>query len=177
MKLKEEAIDYRDGDSELSGLLVWDGGDVPHPGVVVVHGGAGLDDHARGRARQFAELGLLVFACDMYGKGVRGDRERVLSCMQELVANRDKIARRVHAAVEVLTSHRLLDGNIATVGYCFGGRAVLELARTGVELAGAISVHGSLQTANPASPEGVKTKLLVCHGALDPTQGPRSLVT
>ncbi|MGZ4249801.1 MAG: dienelactone hydrolase family protein [Solirubrobacteraceae bacterium] len=168
MKLKEEAIDYRDADTELSGLLVWDGNDRARPGVVVVHGGGGLDDHAKGRARQFADLGLLVFACDMYGKGVMGDRERVLSCVQELVADREKIARRVQAGVDVLTSHRLLDGNIAAVGYCFGGRAVLELARTGADLAGAISVHGSLQTAHPASPGGVKTKVLVCHGALDP---------
>ena len=144
MKLREEAIDYRDGDAELSGLLVWDSKDLAHPGVVVVHGGAGLDDHAKSRARQLAELGVLVFACDMYGKAVMGDREGVLSCIQELVADREKIARRAQAGVEVLTSHPLLDGNIAAVGYCFGGRAVLELARTGAELAGAISVHGTL---------------------------------
>ncbi len=168
MKLKEEAIDYRDGGAELSGLVVWDGNERARPGVLVVHGGAGLDDHARTRARQLAKLGLLVFACDMYGKGVIGDRERVMSCIQELVADRDKIARRAQAGIEVLTSHPLFDGNIAAVGYCFGGRAVLELARTGADLAGVISVHGSLETANPASPGGVKAKVLVCHGALDP---------
>jgi dienelactone hydrolase len=168
MKLNEETIDYRDGDAELSGLLVWDGHELGHPGVVLVHGGAGLDDHAKGRARQLAELGLLVFACDMYGKAVIGDGDRVMSCIQELVADRNRIARRAQAGVEVLTSHRLLDGNIAAVGYCFGGRAVLELARTGADIAGAISVHGSLETANPASPGEVKAKLLVCHGALDP---------
>lgn len=167
MTLKEQAIDYRDGDVELSGLLVWDGIELGHPGVLVVHGGAGLDDHAKGRARQFAELGLLVFACDMYGKAVTGDRAQVLSCIQALVADRDKLARRAHAGVEVLTSHPLFDGNIAAVGYCFGGRTVLELARTGADLAGAICVHGSLETANPASPGGVKAKVLVCHGALD----------
>jgi dienelactone hydrolase len=168
MTLKEAAIDYRDGDAELSGLLVWDGNEHARPGVLVVHGGAGLDDHAKGRARQLAELGLLVFACDMYGKAVIGDRERVLSCIQELVADRDKLARRAQAGVEVLTSHPLLDGNVAAVGYCFGGRAVLELARTGADLAGAISVHGTLETATPASREGIKAKVLACHGALDP---------
>lgn len=168
MKLKEEGIEYRDGDAELAGLVVWDGAEQAHPGVLVVHGGAGLDDHAKGRARQLAELGLLVFACDMYGKAVTGDRQRVMSCIQELVADRDKIARRAQAGVEVLTSYPLLDGKIAAVGYCFGGRAVLELARSGAELAGAISVHGSLETANPASPGAVKAKVLVCHGALDP---------
>jgi dienelactone hydrolase len=45
---------------------------------------------------------------------------------------------------------------------------VLELARTGAELAGVISVHGSLESAQPARAGAVKTKLLVCHGALDP---------
>ncbi len=168
MKLKEEAIDYRDGDAELSGLLVWDGTGLAHPGLLVVHGGAGLDDHAKSRARQLAQLGLLVFACDMYGKAVMGDRERVLSCIQNLVADRHRIARRAQAGVEVLSSHPLLDGNIAAVGYCFGGRAVLELARTGADLAGAVSVHGSLETANPASPGEITAKVLVCHGALDP---------
>jgi dienelactone hydrolase len=167
-RLKEEAIDYRDGDIELSGLLVWDGNEVARPGVVVVHGGAGLDDHARTRARQLAELGLLVFACDMYGEAVIGNRARAMSCIQELVADRDKLARRVQAGVDVLASHPLLHGTVAAVGYCFGGRAVLELARTGADLAGAISLHGSLETAHPAGRGEVKAKVLVCHGALDP---------
>jgi len=168
VELKEATIEYRDGDAELAGLLVWDGAERSHPGVLVVHGGAGLDDHAKGRSRQLAELGLLVFACDMYGKAVTGDRERVMSCIHELVADREKIARRAQAGVDVLASHPLLDGKIAAVGYCFGGRAVLELARSGAELTGAVSVHGTLETANPAGPGAVKAKVLVCHGALDP---------
>jgi dienelactone hydrolase len=168
MKLKEEAVDYRDGDAELSGLLVWDGNELAHPGVVVVHGGAGLDDHAKSRARQFAELGLLVFACDMYGKAVSGDRERVLTCLRDLVADRAKISRRLQAGVDVLLSHPLGNGQVAAIGYCFGGRAVLELARTGAQLAGAISVHGSLESARPARAGDINTKVLVCHGAVDP---------
>ncbi len=168
MKLKEEVIEYTDGDAQLSGVLVWDGIAVARPGVVVVHGGAGLDDHAKRRARQFAELGLLVFACDMYGKAVIGDRERVLAYLRDLVADRDKLARRTQAGVEALTSHRWFDGNIAAVGYCFGGRAVLELARTGADLAGAISVHGSLDSAQQARAGEIKARLLVCHGSLDP---------
>jgi dienelactone hydrolase len=168
MKLKEETIDYRDEDTELSGVLVWDGNELAHPGVVVVHGGAGLDDHAVRRARQLAELGLLVFACDMYGKAVIGDRDRVMATITDLVGDRDKLCKRAMAGIDVLASDPRVDGSIAAVGYCFGGRAVLELVRTGADLAGAISVHGSLETANPASPGGVKAKVLVCHGAPDP---------
>jgi dienelactone hydrolase len=168
MCLNEEAIAYHDRDAELSGVLVSDDSDKQRPGMLVVHGGAGLDEHATHRARQLAELGLLVFACDMYGKAVRGDRKHVMSCIHELVADRARIAQRAQAGIDVLTSHPLLDGNVAAVGYCFGGRAVLELARSGADLAGAISVHGTLETANPASRGAVKAKVLVCHGARDP---------
>jgi dienelactone hydrolase len=168
MKLNEELIHYRDGDAELSGLLIREDNETAHPGVLVVHGGAGLDDHARSRARQLAELGLVVFACDMYGQDVIGNRERVLACIRELVADRDRISRRALAGLEVLASHPSVDGDVAAVGYCFGGRAVLELARGGADLSGAISVHGSLHTEFPATPGAVKAKLLICHGALDP---------
>ena len=166
--LKEEFIDYRDADAELRGLLIWDGSDGARPGMLVVHGGAGLDDHAKGRARRLAKLGLLVFACDMYGKAVIGDRERVLTCLRELVSDRDRISRRVQAGVDVLLSHPLANGEVAAIGYCFGGRAVLELARTGAQLSGAVSVHGTLESAQPARAGDVRTKVLVCHGALDP---------
>jgi dienelactone hydrolase len=168
MKLKEETIAYRDGDVELSGFLVWDGKDLAHPGVLVVHGGAGLDDHAKGRARQLAELGLVVFACDMYGKGVPGDRDRVMATITDLMGDRDKLCQRALAGVNVLASDPRVTGSIAAVGYCFGGRTVLELARSGADLAGVISVHGSLETATPARPGDVKAKILVCHGAQDP---------
>lgn len=168
MNLREENVEYRDGDAELCGLLICDDHDRDGPGVLVVHGGAGLDDHARGRARQLAGLGLVVFACDMYGQGVVGDRERVMASITELVGDRDKLCRRALAGIDVLAADRRANGKIAAVGYCFGGRTVLELARSGADLVGAISVHGSLETAEPARPGDVKAKLLVCHGALDP---------
>jgi dienelactone hydrolase len=168
MRLREERIEYHDADVELRGLLVWDGRGRERPGMLVVHGGAGLDDHARARAKQLAALGLVVFACDMYGKDVIGDRDRVMACIAELVGDREKLSRRAVAGVNVLTSHRSVNDVVAAVGYCFGGRTVLELARTGADLAGVISVHGSLETVKPARPGEIKAKLLVCHGAIDP---------
>src|SRR5690242_20964275 len=73
MPLNTQTIGYRDGDTELTGLLAWDDSrDQQCPGVLVVHGGAGLDNHAKGRAMRLAELGFVVFACDMYGNGVAG---------------------------------------------------------------------------------------------------------
>jgi dienelactone hydrolase len=168
VSLREESVEYRDGDTELRGLLVSDDHAGERPGMLVVHGGAGLDDHAKGRARQLAALGLVVFACDMYGDGVIGDRDRVMAAITELIGDRDKLCRRALAGVGVLASDPRVNGSIAAVGYCFGGRTVLELARGGADLPGVISVHGGLETAKPAQPGEVKAKILVCHGAIDP---------
>jgi dienelactone hydrolase len=57
---------------------------------------------------------------------------------------------------------------MAAIGFCFGGMAALTLARSGVDLAGVVSIHGSLTTSKPAEPGAVTAKLLVCHGASDP---------
>jgi len=169
MAIQTQEIEYHDGDAELAGLLSWDDArDQRRPGILVVHGGAGLDDHAKGRARRLAEFGFAAFACDMYGKGAAGNRERVMARIMELRSDRAKLCQRASAGVEVLASQRWVDGRIAAVGYCFGGMTVLELARSGTELAGVVSVHGSLDTSRPAQPESVNAKILVCHGALDP---------
>jgi len=138
------------------------------PGILVVHGGAGLDDHAKGRASNLAELGFVAFACDMYGNGVGGNRDRVMARIAELRDNPAKLCQRARAGLDVLASHPQVTGRLAAVGYCFGGMTVLELARSGADLGGVISIHGSLSTSRPAQPGTVKAKILVCHGALDP---------
>lgn len=169
MTMSTRAVAYRDGVTELTGEFAWDAGrDDKRPGILVVHGGAGLDAHAKGRAKRLAELGYIVFACDMYGNGVAGNRERVMARIAELRDDPAKLCRRARAGMDVLLSHPQLDGRLAAVGYCFGGMVVLELARSGAEIEGAISVHGSLSTPRFATAGTVKAKILVCHGALDP---------
>jgi dienelactone hydrolase len=93
MRLETEQIVYRDGDARLNGLFAIDSDRVgKRPGVLVVHGGAGVDDHARGRALRFAEGGFAVFACDMYGEGVTGNREQIVRHIGELRTNRGAVA-------------------------------------------------------------------------------------
>src|SRR5260370_14758578 len=104
----------------------------------------------------------------MYGNGVAGNRERVMARIAELRDDTAKLCQRACAGIAVLVSHPQVDGRIAAVGYCFGGMVVLELARSGADIAGAVSVHGSLSTPPPAQAGAVKTEILVCHGALAP---------
>ena len=177
MRLETEQIAYRDGGARLNGFLAIDADCAgKRPGVLVVHGGAGLDDHARGRARRFAESGFVVLACDMYGECVTGNRERIMRHIGELRNNRTALVRRVQPAIEILLSRPDVDGRIAAVGYCFGGMIVLEYARSASPISGVVGVHGSLETTSPAEPASIRARILVCHGALDP-HVPMSQVT
>ena len=66
-----EPLPYKDGDTALEGYLAYDDAvKDPQPLVLVVHEWWGLNDYAKNRARQLAELGYVAFAVDMYGKGV-----------------------------------------------------------------------------------------------------------
>ncbi len=164
-----QPVEYGDDQIPLTGLLVWDDARTGRrPGVLVAHGGAGLDDHAKGRANKLARLGFVAFACDLYGEGVKGHRERVIACLKDLSEHRGKLRARALAGLRVLSEHPLADERLAAVGYCFGGMTVLELARGGTDLRGIVSVHGSLHTPEPAPVGAITARVLVCHGALDP---------
>jgi dienelactone hydrolase len=169
MQIATKPVAYNDADTKLNGVFFWDESlTTKRPGILVVHGGAGLDEHAKNCARHFAELGYIAFACDMYGEGIAGNRERIMATINELRAEPDRLPRRATAGIDALKSHPLTNSRIAAVGYCFGGMTVLELARSGAPLAGIVSVHGSLDTKRPAAPDAIQAKILVCHGALDP---------
>jgi len=177
MATESKAIEYRDGATPLSGLLFSDAEQKRRgPGLLLVHHGPGLDDHAKRYAKHFADLGYVVFACDMYGPGVAGSRERTMALLTEFRSEPAKLRQRARAGMEILSGQPLVDGRLAAVGYCFGGMTVLEMARGGMELAGVVSVHGSLASAEPAGPDRIRAKILVCHGALDP-HVPMSQVT
>jgi dienelactone hydrolase len=162
-------VAYADRDTSLTGTLYWTKPhSTPQPGILLIHGGAGLDEHARGQARRYAELGYAVLACDMYGDGVAGDRERVMACVTALRDDPALLVRRGWAGLAALAECPEALGAVGAVGFCFGGMAALALARAGTELAGVVSIHGSLATSAPAGPGAVAAKVLVCHGAQDP---------
>jgi dienelactone hydrolase len=158
---------YADGDTELAGEFFVDTSEPMsgrRPGVMVVHGGAGLDDHARQQARRYAELGYVVLACDMFGRGVAvGRREQVIGLRDDP----DRLVRRALAGLDLLSRVGAVE-RMAVVGFCFGGLAALQVARSGAPIAAAVSIHGSLATSVRAEPGQVRARLLVCHGALDP---------
>jgi len=172
-------LPYRDLDTPLTGLFCWnEAQEGPRPGILLIHGGAGLDAHARDQACRYAALGYAVLACDMFGDGIAGDRERLMACLLALRNDPDRLVRRGQAGLAALAGCPEAAGPAAAVGFCFGGMAALALARAGTNLAGpglagprlagVVSIHGSLATSAPARPGAVTAKILACHGAADP---------
>jgi dienelactone hydrolase len=181
-------LSYRDLDTSLTGLFCWnEAQEGPRPGILLIHGGAGLDAHAREQACRYAALGYAVLACDMFGDGIAGDRERVMTCLLALRDDPDRLVRRGRAGLAALAGCPEAAGPSAAVGFCFGGMAALALARAGTDLAGprlagpglvaVVSIHGSLATSAPARRGAVTAKVLACHGAADPHVPPTDVAT
>jgi dienelactone hydrolase len=166
-----KTVAYKQGDTVLEGLSVYDDA-IPgkRPAVLVVHQWTGLGDYEKKRAGMLAQLGYNVFAVDIYGKGIRPANPKDAGAEAGKYKNDRALLRaRARAGLDVLARHELTDPKrIAAIGYCFGGTTVLELARSGADLAGVVSFHGGLSTPSPDDAKNIKAKVLALHGADDP---------
>ncbi len=166
-----ETVVYEHDGVVLEGYLAYDDAVTARvPGVLVVHQWMGVTDNERLRAEMLASQGYVAFACDVYGQGVRPqDTEEASEQAGKYYGDRELFRARLRAGLAQLLDQPLVDpARTAAIGYCFGGSAVLELARDGADLAGVVSFHGSLETPRPAPVGGVNARVLVCHGAVDP---------
>jgi dienelactone hydrolase len=105
----------------------------------------------------------------MYGEGRRGRTpEEGRALMQPLVDDRALLARRINAALTAVRTIEPVDGKrVAAMGFCFGGMCVLDLARSGADICGVISIHGLLKPHDlPKQP--IRAKVLALHGYEDP---------
>jgi len=162
-------LEYSESGTPLRGFLAWDDTvSGPRPGMLVFHENTGLTDHEKERATRLAEMGYVALACDMFGRPVAPatDAER-RAAFEEFREKR--MLPRARAGFDALAAQPQVDRTrIAAIGFCLGGMAALELARSGADLAGVVSFHGGLATPRPARSGELKAKVLVCHGASDP---------
>ncbi|MHC6224428.1 dienelactone hydrolase family protein [Pseudomonas sp. X10] len=164
-------IPYQDADGQrLVGYYAYDDAiDGKRPGIIVVHEWWGLNDYAKRRARDLAALGYSALAIDMYGDGKNTEHPKDADAFR-VAATKDPQTsiRRFDAGLELLKLQPQTNADkLAAIGYCFGGKVVLDAARRGEPLAGVASFHGALVTQEPAKPDSVKAKILVEHGAAD----------
>jgi dienelactone hydrolase len=167
-----DTIEYQDDDgATCEAFVAYDQEqEGKRPGVLVVHDWMGVGPYVRSRAEQLAALGYVALTADIYGKGVRpGTGEEAAQLAGTYRADRAVLRKRSRAGLKALTDHPLTDRRrTAAIGYCFGGTAVLELARSGAEMGGFVTFHGGLETPHPEDGRNIRGKVLVLHGADDP---------
>lgn len=169
-EIRTETIEYRHGDAVLEGYVAYDEARRGKlPGVIIVHEWNGIGPYVKKRALQLASLGYAAFCIDIYGKGVRPtDMKEAAKLAAIYRENRELMRARAKSGLDEMRRFDFVDPDrIAAMGYCFGGGVVLELARSGADILGAVSFHGNLDTPHPESTK-LKAKVLVLHGADDP---------
>jgi dienelactone hydrolase len=173
-----QPVEYKQGNAVLEGVWVHDDA-VPgkRPGVLVVHQWKGLGYYEKKRAEMLAKLGYNVFAADIYGKGIRPQTPQEAGAEAgKYKGDRALLRARAQAALDVLLKQELTDpARVAAIGYCFGGTTVLELARSGADIAAVVSFHGGLGTPTPADAKNIRAKILALHGADDPNVPPKEV--
>ena len=163
-----KAVPYQHAGAQLEGYLAYDDTlSGPRPGVLVVHEWWGLNDYARSRARQLAELGYVAFALDMYGRGVATTDPKRAGELAGQFYGKPLMAERASAGLDqLLASGRVDATRVAALGFCFGGTTCQALAYSGAPVAAIVSFHGGPIPA-PAGAAN-RARILMLHGAVDP---------
>ena len=138
------------------------------PLVLLIHDWDGLTDYEVKRANMLATRGYAVFAADLFGAGVRPTEVKdKRQHTGELSKDRAKMRSLLSGALKQAGLLGADTANVVAMGYCFGGAAVLEMARSGADLKGFVTFHGGLKTPEGQDYSRTKGKLLILHGTAD----------
>lgn len=159
-------VTYNVNDATYEGYFISPSPEAPL--VLLIHDWDGLTDYEIKRSNMLVELGYSVFAADLFGIGIRPTEVKdKRQHTGELYKDRDKLRTLLNSALETARKLGADTGNAVAMGYCFGGAAVLELARSGAELKGFVTFHGGLATPEGQDHSMTKGQLLVFHGSAD----------
>ena len=143
------------------------------PAVLIAHNAPGVSDFERGVAGKLAEAGYVVLCADYIGNGDVLGMEALGARMAPLIEDPSLIREPMQAALATLVAEPGVDpSRVAAIGYCFGGAAALELARSGADVAAVVGFHSSLPVNRPEDARAIRGKILIQQGAADPLVSP-----
>jgi dienelactone hydrolase len=174
---KDRIIPHKFEDEELESVFVGRRDGQARPTVILIPTVMGVSDLEIGFGRQLVELGYNAFVADLFGKKFRGAaRDTMFGEMNRLKADRAALRRRMSHVLEFAQNlGEVSKGQIVVAGYCFGGMCALDLARSGADVAAAVSFHGLFDP--PGLPEEkIKAKVVAFHGWDDPMVPPEKVV-
>ena len=178
--ITSKTLIYTDDEgNEFEGTISWDDSTTEkRPGVLVAHAFGGQSKFESNKAVELAKLGYVGFAIDMYGKGRRAKaKEEADALMHELTSDRSLLLSRIKLALQQLLDHPQVDPkNVGAIGFCFGGKTVLDLARSSADIKGVVSFHGVYDQPDILYSQPIKASVLVLHGWEDPLTTPEQTV-
>ncbi|MBV7408571.1 dienelactone hydrolase family protein [Maritimibacter sp. DP1N21-5] len=147
------------------------------PGVIVAPAFWGMSDFERDRAKALVEMGYAALVVDYYGAGRHStDPAEARRWKDEVEADRTQLRDRMRAALALFKARDEVEAKkVVAMGYCFGGKAVLDLARSGADLAGVVPIHGIFDRPN-FDTEPMKASVLALHGWADALARPEAVV-
>lgn len=163
-------IEYTAPDGQrLIGYFATPTTDQPVAGVIVAPEWWGRNEYTEQRARELAEHGFAALAIDMYGdKRVTTEVPQASAWMNQTFEQADTIVNRAQAGLATLAAQPEVNTKkLAAIGFCYGGKVVLDLARSGADIKAVVTFHAVLAASAPAEKGKVKAEILVLHGELD----------
>jgi carboxymethylenebutenolidase len=167
-RIKAEVITYPGAEGQtMSGYLVMPAeASGPLPAVMVVHENRGLNPHIEDVARRVALEGFLALAPDFLtpSGGTPEDQDQARQMIGQL-DGAQTVANAV-ATVRFLKNHDMSNGNVGTVGFCWGGGIVNQTAvHAGADLAAAVPYYGRQPDASEVGQ--IRAKLMLHYAGLD----------
>ncbi|HEY8586201.1 MAG TPA: dienelactone hydrolase family protein [Rhodanobacter sp.] len=174
-KMVHRSVEWSQDGTRFHSVLVYDdAATAKRPGLVMVPNWYGINDGAVAKAEAIAGKDYVILLTDMYGADVRpqpGNAAQARVAVTPLYNDRALMRKRINVALDQLkgqaASAPIDVSKLAAIGFCFGGSAVLDLARSGADVAAVVSFHGGLDTDNPALAKNIKARVLAINGADD----------
>lgn len=168
IKTREIQYTAKDG-STLIGYFAAPESTTPVAGVIVSPEWWGRNEYTEQRARELAEHGYAALAIDMYGnKKVTTEAAQANEWMTETFQDPETIVTRAFAGLETLAAQTEVNqAKLGAIGFCYGGKVILDLARAGAPLQAVATFHANLSPKSPAEEGKVQAEILVLHGELD----------
>lgn len=159
-------------------VLVHPAGAPGLPGLLMVPSWLGVTPQTIEKASRIAAMGYVIYVADAYGTDERpADGRAARELVGTLRGDRSLMRERVRIAHEHFLTLAgrtgVPAGHYAAIGFCFGGGAILEYARSGGDLAAFVSFHGDLLSPTLVSESAhITGRVLVLHGDADPIVPP-----
>jgi dienelactone hydrolase len=167
--IKTEEVFYTSNGIKAKGYVAYDENRKGKlPVVIIVHEWWGLNDYAKSRARQVAELGYFAFDADLFGNGqLANNPDEARALTKPYYSNPENTLLPIEDAIAKAATFPQADiSRVAAMGYCFGGFVVVNAAKLGAPLKGVVSFHGRLIGVQPK--KGLlKGEVLICQGGDD----------